>query len=714
MGKYRYITEYDQDGNAKIYVPQTLWEERKEQDKPVYLSDFMDELPHNCLFLKAVTGAGATTLAFRDPHNSIIALPTQNTVKSKYVIRDPDTNEIVGYNSDILCVYSGHFDKEKDLYDYLQNRANAEAPVKIVCTYDQVERITLRLLGKKIDKETGEYVDNESASMWVDISEFRLFIDEVHQVLEDYVNEKRNMNIRGMLRVINLYSDVCCITATPLRPEHTLNEIKKLPIYRVIYPSMPKRKIVKRWCPRMVNSVENLVIDYLEGREVGNAHIFVNSVKFIGDVIKGVKKKLPGFNVGDFTGLIRVICGDNETNETTIKNAVTSLIGKADFVSFIEYASKGGNVALEMEQAITQQIQENVKTLNGIEKFVNPINSNPKKINFYTKSSWLGADVFDAEAQIYIVTDGAKKHTMIDVSTSLIQILGRIRNSRNNRAYLFLNQNRYLVENDDFATQYAIDQAEREKNAEDWFSLFDKNPTMAKAVDTEYRKSQCYIMFNKVTGKYEKDDYLRIYDEISFFTLQGDYRSSANMSAKLAEVGFDVEEEANTDTVEEIKNVARNPDAKLSFKEYYIPYANLRDGIETLTLFPELSNPYQYKAIYESLEPYVKGAYEYLGTPKVEALKYRRKDVVTLVDKEEQKAKEKQIRQNLRLRIKVGNVYTNPEIDNILTVVESTLNLQKSLKIADYYEVLNTTKRDENGKTVGAKKIVGYTSKKGG
>lgn len=716
MGKYKYVTEYDQDGSANIYVPKKLWEDSIKADKPAYLTDFMDRLPlGKCLFLKSVTGAGATTLALQDPQHSIIALPTRNTVQSKYVIRDRETNKIIGYNTDLFCIYSGFNDKISDLKKYLDERAKEQAPVKIVCTYDQVEKLTLRLIGKEIN-ENGDYVDADNAPIWVDINDYRLFVDEVHQVLEDYVDDRRNMNIRGMLRVMSLYKNVCCITATPLRKEHTLYEIRNFPIYRVIYPPMPKMKIVKKWCPRIGNSVESIVLDYLEGRAVGNAHIFVNSVKFIGQIISGIKNKIPDFNITDYQEKIRVICGDNEINEKEIRAAVTSLIGKRDFISFMKSVSNSGdkiNVATEIEKSIARQ----VTNLYGVESFIDTINSPAKKINFYTKSSWLGADVFDKQAQIFIVTDGARKQTMIDVSTSLIQILGRIRDSRNNKAYLLLSQNRYLLnEDEDIETQYQRDLEEREKNAKDFFEFLEKNPLLAKKIDAETRKSQCYIMYNKRTGKYEKDDYLRMYDEISFRILQGDYRSSANLSAKLVEVGFVVEEEnENNEPLKAIKEKVKNPNTKITFERIYTEYARLRDGNGLMQASLFEADPKALLATFEALEPYVKGAYEYLGTEKVKALRYRRKDIVTLVDKEVKRKSEKDIRRNLAYRIKVGNTYLNSEIDNILRVVENTLHLEeRTLKISDYYEVMNTSKRDESGKPAGAKKIVGHTSKKGG
>ena len=54
----------------------------------------------------------------------------------------------------------------------------------------------------------------------------------------------------------------------------------------------------------------------------------------------------------------------------------------------------------------------------------------PKTINFYTSTCFEGQDIFDEVGETIIVSDALKRQTMMDISTSFIQIAGRIRNSR--------------------------------------------------------------------------------------------------------------------------------------------------------------------------------------------------------------------------------------------------------------------------------------------
>ena len=48
-----------------------------------YLSDFMDDLPHNSYINKGITGCGGTTVEINASRNSIIVVPTKELVRNK-------------------------------------------------------------------------------------------------------------------------------------------------------------------------------------------------------------------------------------------------------------------------------------------------------------------------------------------------------------------------------------------------------------------------------------------------------------------------------------------------------------------------------------------------------------------------------------------------------------------------------------------------------
>ena len=192
-----------------IYIDKDLIEEKRKADEMIYLSDFLNDIPSKCVFLKGVTGCGATTLALQAGlYNRIVALPTQNTVRSKWVKRDPKTHEIIGYDNSLLCIYAGFNDTLQDLKKYIDKCMIEGTPIKIVCTYDQVERLVMRLRGfrkatRKEMLETGQkwVQDDSQDALCQDVPSMRLFIDEIHQVLDDYKTPDRRESIKGMLQL---------------------------------------------------------------------------------------------------------------------------------------------------------------------------------------------------------------------------------------------------------------------------------------------------------------------------------------------------------------------------------------------------------------------------------------------------------------------------------------------------------------------------------
>ena len=54
----------------------------------------------------------------------------------------------------------------------------------------------------------------------------------------------------------------------------------------------------------------------------------------------------------------------------------------------------------------------------------------PKKINLLTSCVFEGSDIYDEDGRIIMVSDATMSHTLLDISTSFQQIIGRIRNSK--------------------------------------------------------------------------------------------------------------------------------------------------------------------------------------------------------------------------------------------------------------------------------------------
>lgn len=663
--KYKIETYIDEKGIEHIKIPQKLLQKKEQTGEMVYLSEFLDHLPSGFIW-KSCTGCGATTLALNDSTNAIIALPTRQTVQSKWVKRDKENN-IIGYDTEILCVYGGLNNKEDRIISYIRKRSTEDAPVKIVCTYDQVQFIVNTMLKESFRLE-----------------HYRLYIDEVHQVLDDYAAPSRRKKIRGMLDCVKCFDDVTCITATPLEEDKTLDEFKYLPIIKIDFP----QRIVRREnykCRFPVETCTKIVCDYLNGVNFGNAHIFVNSVDFILKVITNVIKDRK-MSINEISESIKIVCGDTELNRGKILNKITKLSDER----IVKNIAKE-NLALEMDEILIQGLKE-------VEKFkkmpISSINSPVKKVNFYTSTAFMGADVFDKDGQIFVISDDSKPYTMVDVSTSLIQIIGRIRDYQSDKIIYLYSQNRYISE-EKCKAQFLLDQQEREKNRKDFMDLFAKNPKMAKQFPQDVRESQCYLTYDEENDTFIYDKYLQWNDERNFNIIhqQQGAINSAIKSEKHDLVIYNDEGEEIQPIEEQIK---RKANKRTSFQALFTRYVQLKNN---LTLFPDLPNRISYLEMYDSL---LYDAYTLLGDNRVKELKYKRREIEREVEIRKTIMQRKKIFRLLSL--KIGEVYTASELDTICTNVQNKLHLKKPIRISDFYETANTTKRVE-GKITKARRI---------
>ena len=702
----KYTIEYSNE-NPKDYtinLDESLWDGKSDNDM-VYLSDFLDELPKGCVFLKGVTGCGATTLALRDYNNCIIALPTRNTVMSKWVRRDDVSKEIISYDNSVLPIYAGLNDTKEHLFNYLNIRITFNDPIKIVCTYDQLEKLVMRLRGYK--KENDEYVvDNDSickmASVNYDNLNFRLYIDEVHQVLEDYKYPERRENMRGLLRVIKYFPNVTCMTATPLEKKYFFDEIKDLPVIKVNYdgffsknPNYEdfKRRVVLKKCGYLAPAVIKIVKDHLENKAFGNAHIFVNSVDFIAQkVLKPIMEESD--DVSLFKDKIRVVCGDSETNEKKIRKAVSSLYKDGEILKDAHNVNK----ALVIDEAI----MDKMRSYAYYGDYVSSINSPTKRINFYTKTAWLGADIFDQSGQIYIISDGAKRHTMADISTAYIQILGRIRDSRNNKVIHLYSENRYLSDSEDGElTAFEEDMENREENREDFLQAFSKlkNKKDSKQFfNLAVLESSVYLAMNK-DGELQYDKYLQWNDEISYKIVNGQYRNGANLAKSIIKNGWEVSNDIDSEAEKLIKKNYQ----RISFKKVFEEYVSLQRG-SVQSLFPDLPSMI---AVLEEKEEYLHDAYFLLGEEMVKALGYKRREIAKEVELRRQANMSKEIKESLKEHILIGEIYTKEQIDKIVKHVMLKLNIKINIKIVDYY-IIESVVQWKNNKAQRVNKVVGY------
>lgn len=186
----------------------------------------------------------------------------------------------------------------------------------------------------------------------------------------------RRNAIRGILNNYSKFDNFCFMTATPIKDDYMLKELEHLDVIEYNWEGSSKVNISIKDTPY----VQKELLSEIGLAKNCNLHIFVNSIEFI-------KRVVPNLQTKDF----RTVC----SSESAVK---------------------------------TPQIQPS------------DINSPVCKINFYTSAAFEGCDIMDENGYVIIIADSNIATTINDISTSVVQICGRIRNSKyKTSAYMILN-----------------------------------------------------------------------------------------------------------------------------------------------------------------------------------------------------------------------------------------------------------------------------------
>ena len=243
--------------------------------KETYLNQVIDKLPSHCLLNKGITGCGGTTVELESKRDSIILCPTRNLVTSK---------SSLGYFG-----VDGNINK-KDIQNYLKTELSFK---KIVATYDALPKLM-------------EAIPN--------YQDYFLLIDEYHLLFNDY--SFRGDCIKFILNNFREFKNWCFMTATPLKEEFILEELKDIPQINYEWENaIPVNIHIKD-----TYYIQKSLLNYIDLFKDRNLHIFLNSVSTIYNLTK---------NIDD--SIYRVVCSEN--SKTKIKNfaKVTSPVKKLNF-----------------------------------------------------------------------------------------------------------------------------------------------------------------------------------------------------------------------------------------------------------------------------------------------------------------------------------------------------------------------------------------------
>lgn len=322
------------------------------------------DLDNTCLN-KVTTGCGFTTMVLESEFNFVVCVPFTNLILNKVKWCEKE-------GIDVLAVFSERNGGAKD--EEIKNfKGN-----KILVTWNSIKRL-VNALGEKVN-------------------DYRLAIDESHKLID--AGAFRTNAIQDVIESHKKFKAFVLATATPIEEKYMHSEFKNLTNVHIKWHNLePVNVRYSRYEAKKIKEIGAIIgLNHFTGITDGNAHIFLNSVNGIAQIIKKMKS-----NEKFDSSEIRIVAAISDSNNEKIKK-----IG-----------------------------------LNNLS--ISSINDSVKKVNFYTSTAFEGCDIFDSLGKVYIISDGHRDCSKINITTQLPQIIGRIRDNKDkNKVELIYSPNKYL------------------------------------------------------------------------------------------------------------------------------------------------------------------------------------------------------------------------------------------------------------------------------
>ena len=259
---------------------------------------------------------------------------------------------------------------------------------------------------------------------------WKVLVDEYHLILEDM--DFRYDAINGLMEEIQKFRHYSFLSATPIDLDFEIDFLKQLPHYKVQWNGVTKITPIRYKVTQLTKGLARFIQIFLdEGislpdingnvSKVEELYIFINSVTSIKQIADTLK-----LNPDD----VKICCADRIRNN--------KLLG--------EY-----------------QIES--------------VSSPNKKINFFTKKCFQGCNLFTNNGLIIVASDAYRTQTLVDISTTMEQIAGRIRINdeyqnifRNVIVHLF-STNKNVMSDEEFEMWMQDKEKEADKLLSGWSKL---------------------------------------------------------------------------------------------------------------------------------------------------------------------------------------------------------------------------------------------------
>lgn len=497
-----------------------------------------------------------------------------------------------------------------------------EEPILGVTGDTKVSAIKAYLNAVKSPKFIVTYDSLGKLTKCLNSASFRLLVDEYHLLFGQY--SFRSDAVNTVFENYKKYKSFCFMTATPLDDEFVLEELKGIPIVRQEWPDVINTKVQTVKCLNIKATTVKLVKAFLNGELEGNAYLFVNSVDFIKQIISAA---------GLTSKNTRVIYSKNNKKQLSIENS--------------------------------------------------SVDTKPKKINFLTSTVFEGTDIYDPDGRIIIISDPSKCQTLLDISTSIQQIAGRIRNSKyiGNITHLYSTTRYTELTYEEFLEESRKTEEESKRLIQ---KINDSDKEVRDLIAEKADMSDKYIKKNKENSTFSFDSNLVKVDLYNYKVVSKTYSVRVELSDTYKENGFEV----NSLDDGEIK-FDFNKTKELTFRE---TIKQVRKELETT---PREGQPIYDAAIIKY--PFLKEAIEKLGFERMATLEYSKKRIQDELLVKSDKTLGNKIAFKLKKFVSIGQFYTKPKLKEAIQKIYNDLDLNQTAKAKDIEKYYKVRECERNG-----------------
>lgn len=570
---------------------------------------------------------------------SFIAITSENN----YLIACPTIELIVNkqhQHPNIIGVYGTV--KFSDFKRQITERIGINATIKIMVTYDSLPKIIKWL--SELNQEP--------------YSNYKLLVDEYHKILSDY--SYRDKAIDGLLKESLKFSHCTYLSATPINPKFTPSVLANFPQYEIIWSATRKIRLEREKTNKPYSAAVNIIKKYkasgnklkIDGQVSEEAYFFINSVEGLAEIIKKAELKPEE---------VKIICADSDRNQAVLDK-----------------------INPEYEFEIANVHHEN------------------KPFTFVTSKSFLGADFYSDSGIVYVVSNVHRKTTLLDISTDLYQIAGRIRNTNNpfkDRIYHIYNTGAYEMSPKEFEELVS----EKIENTREKINVFNElmNDKQKKALLRMFELDidGYYSYYNPETGLLEFNELQKLNEEFNYSIVNEIYTNGLSLRDAYINAGFDLSNKQTYNKIVDSTNTNLSCLTKQNFRDVIKEYVDCID-----------EEDYERANELVELEPEIKNVVEVLGTKRIRTLGYNKTKILKEVYSHCDEVKDV-LKEEVLSKYQVNHFYSLEEIKKDLGELYKKYMVSKSPKASDLKEYLelSKTKKQVNGKYVNGFIINSYS-----